>query len=114
MSSNKIGNVTTIQKGIFTSCSKKQDCPSWSIKAKEIKHDKNRKQIIYNKATLKMYDVPILYFPKFFHPDPTVKRQTGFLTPQLNNSQLLGNSIAVLIFTHIQIVKILLFYSIII
>ena len=28
----------------------------------------------------------LLYFPKFFHPDPTVKRQSGFLTPSFNNS----------------------------
>ena len=33
-----------------------------------------------------MYDFPILYFPKFFHPDPSVKRQSGFLRPQINNS----------------------------
>ena len=29
----------------------------------------------------KIYDVPILYFPKLSHPDPTVKRRSGFLTP---------------------------------
>ena len=43
---------------------------------------------------LKIYDVPILYFPRFFHPDPTVKRQSGFLMPlafsQSQHSQ--GNS----------------------
>ena len=93
IASNKIGNVTTIQKGIFTSCSKNQKCPSWSIKAEKIKHDKDKKQIIYDNATLKIYDVPILYFPKFFHPDPTVERQSGFLTPEINNSKLLGNSL---------------------
>ena len=35
---------------------------------------------------LKIYDFPVLYFPKFFHPDPTVKRQSGFLPPSFNNS----------------------------
>ena len=47
----------------------------------EIKHDKNKKQLIYDDAVLKVYNVPVLYFPKFFHPDPTVKRQSGFLKP---------------------------------
>ena len=42
---------------------------------------KEKKLIYYKKAWLKIYDVPIMYFPKFFHPDPTVKRQSGFLTP---------------------------------
>jgi LPS-assembly protein len=31
--------------------------------------------------------VPVFYFPKFFHPDPTVERQSGFLTPTLSNSK---------------------------
>ena len=47
--------------------------------ADEIKHDKTKKQIIYNDAVLKIYDFPILYFPKFFHPDPSVKRQSGVI-----------------------------------
>ena len=36
--------------------------------------------------------MPIFYFPKFFHPDPTVDRQSGFLRPQLNKSEILGTS----------------------
>jgi LPS-assembly protein len=34
-----------------------------------------------------------LYFPKFFHPDSTVERRSGFLQPRLNNSKTLGSSI---------------------
>ena len=95
VSSKKVQNITTIKKGIFTSCNENANCPAWSIKAKEIKHDKNKKQIIYDSATLKIYDVPVLYFPKFFHPDPTVKRQSGLLKPQINNSRILGNSLTI-------------------
>ena len=42
---------------------------------------------------LNLYDMPVFYFPKFFHPDPTVKRQSGFLRPQLNRSKTLGTSL---------------------
>ena len=56
-----------------------------------------KKEIIYNKALLKIYDVPILYFPKFFHPDPTVDRKSGFLQPNFNNSNVLGSSFLYLI-----------------
>ena len=42
---------------------------------------------------MKIYNIPVLYFPKFFHPDPTVKRQSGFLKPSLNNSNILGSSL---------------------
>ena len=48
----------------------------------KILHDKKKKKIKYDNATLRIYDYPIVYFPKFFHPDPTVNRQSGFLTPQ--------------------------------
>ena len=75
-------NRTNLSKGVFTVCKvKKNKCPPWSLKAKKISHDKLKKTIYYNKATLKIYDIPIFYFPKFFHPDPTVKRQSGFLAP---------------------------------
>ena len=82
-----------VNKGIFTSCKKNENCPAWSIKAKKIKHDKKSKQLIYDQAFLNLYDIPVLYFPKFFHPDPTVKRQSGFLQPQINQSDLLGSSL---------------------
>ena len=42
-----------------------------------------------------MYDTPILYFPKFFHPDPTVKRQSGFLVPSSESSSTSGNAIKI-------------------
>ena len=86
-------NTTIIKKGVFTSCKKNDDCPPWSIYASEIKHNKMKKQLIYKDAVLKIYDLPVLYFPKFFHPDPSVKRQSGILIPELNSSNNLGNSV---------------------
>jgi LPS-assembly protein len=62
-------------------------------KQKKIIHDKNKRDMIYRNAILKIYDVPVLYFPKFYHPDPSVKRRDGFLQPQFNNSDTLGSSL---------------------
>ena len=62
------------------------------MKAAEVIHDKNKKTINYKNAWLEVYDKPILYFPKFFHPDPTVKRQSGFLVPQFSDGASLGSS----------------------
>ena len=81
-----------IKKGVFTTCKKNDDCPPWQIKAKEINHDKEKKIFNYKHAWLEIYDKPIIYFPKFFHPDPSVKRQSGFLMPQVIGSSSLGNS----------------------
>ena len=84
-------NKTKLSKGVFTVCQKKEDkCPPWSIKAKKIVHDKIKKNIYYEHAVLKIYDVPIFYFPRFFHPDPTVKRQSGFLFPLFTNNTTTG------------------------
>jgi len=93
VSSKKNGNVTIVNKGVFTSCKENENCPPWSIKAEEIKHDKDEKKISYKNAFLNIYDIPVLYFPKFFHPDPTVKRQSGFLAPKLSSSDIFGRSI---------------------
>jgi LPS-assembly protein len=92
ISSSRKNNITTIDKGIFTSCKETDDCPPWTIQAKKITHDKNKKQLIYDDALLKVYNIPVFYFPKFFHPDPSVNRQSGFLAPKLSNSKILGNS----------------------
>ena len=86
------GKKSIIKKGVFTTCKKNNDCPPWQIKAKEIKHDREKKIINYKHAWLEIYDKPIAYFPKFFHPDPTVKRQSGFLMPQVIDSSSLGLS----------------------
>ena len=93
VTSFKEGKITQVNKGMFTSCKKREGCPPWSIQAQKIIHDKKKKQLIYDHAFLKVYDFPIVYFPKFFHPDPTVKRQSGLLKPILNESEILGSSL---------------------
>tara|TARA_B100000029_G_scaffold441355_1_gene459121 strand:- start:1856 stop:4204 length:2349 start_codon:yes stop_codon:yes gene_type:complete len=85
---------TVFNKAVFTACEKRGDdkCPPWLIRAKEIRHNSAKKTIYYDNALLKIYDFPIFYFPKFFHPDPTVKRQSGFLMPQFTNNSTMGFS----------------------
>jgi len=78
-------DTATITKGIFTTCKRRDNCPPWKLTAEEIQHDKKNKIINYKNALLSVYDLPVMYFPKFFHPDPTVKRQSGFLIPSVNN-----------------------------
>ena len=84
---------TTVKKGTFTFCKKREKCPPWEMSADEIRHDKEKKIIYYKDASLKIYDKKIFYFPRFFHPDPTVKRQTGFLIPRLQENSTTGLSL---------------------
>jgi len=87
-------NESIIQKGVFTTCKVRDDCPPWSLKSEEIKHDKKTKTINYKNSWLQLYDIPVFYFPKFFHPDPTVKKQSGFLVPSIINSSKNGGSLS--------------------
>jgi len=84
--------VTVFEKGVFTSCKKRENkkCPPWMIRAQKIEHDNAKKTIYYTDAVMKIYDFPVFYFPKFFHPDPTVKRQSGFLFPRFSSSSMVG------------------------
>ncbi len=95
VSAESKNDITEINKGVFTSCKKSDSCPPWSIHSEKIIHDKNKKQLIYKNAFLKIYDVPVLFLPKFFHPDPTVKKQSGLLKPEINNSNILGTSFTI-------------------
>ncbi len=93
VSSKGDSDKTEFNKAIFTSCKKNDKCPPWSIKADKITHDKINQNVHYKNAILNIYDVPVFYFPKFFHPDPAVERRSGLLQPRLNNSNVLGSSI---------------------
>ena len=95
ISSSSKNGITTINKGIFTSCKKRDKCPPWTIQADKVTYDQNKKQINYSNALVKLYNIPIIYFPKFFHPGPTVKRQSGILVPNINNSNILGSSLQI-------------------
>ena len=83
---------TIVKKGTFTFCKKREKCPPWEMTAEEIKHDKQKKTIYYKNASLKIYDKKVFYFPKFFHPDPTVDRQSGFLVPKIQDNSTTGLS----------------------
>jgi len=87
--------ISTISKGAFTTCGKNEKCPPWSIYADEIKFDNNTDLFKYKNAKLKIYDVPVLYFPRFSHPGPNVDRKSGFLPPKFIRSNKFGTSIDV-------------------
>ena len=91
----KENKTSIISNAIFTTCKINDNCPPWVLKSKTITHDENKKTINYDNSWLVLYDIPVFYFPKFFHPDPTVKRQSGFLTPSFASSSNNGNSILI-------------------
>ena len=92
-------NITIIKDGKFTSCkstNEKEGCPFWSLNANLVTHDKDSKKISYKNATLNLNNIPVLYTPYFSHPDPSVKREAGFLAPSLTSlSKEIGSTIKI-------------------
>ncbi len=93
---------TEVTKGVFTTCKKTDSCPPWQLSAEKIQHDPKKETINYKNALLKVYDIPVMYFPKFFHPDPSVKRKSGFLIPAVKNSANSTNYISIPYFSAIS------------
>jgi LPS-assembly protein len=81
--SDKDGNVTTINRGIYSPCELCKDDPTqpptWQIKAVEVIHDTDTKRLYYHDATFQIDGVPVLWTPYFSTYDPTVKRADGIL-----------------------------------
>ncbi len=79
---------------VYTPCDacKKSD-PLWQIKAKKVEHDAQDQDIHYQNATIEVKGVPVFYTPFLSHPDPTVKRRSGFLFPKISSNSYLGAAI---------------------
>ena len=83
-----------VYKAVFSTCNiEKKNCRGWELNTNEFKHDKLKKIFEYKGSWLKIFGIKAFYMPYFYHPDPTVKRKSGFLTPSYSSSDSLGTSI---------------------
>src|ERR1700760_1168907 len=51
--------------------------------------------LYFETAQIEFFGVPVAYLPYFSTPDPTVKRKSGFLTPQPSESSIYGYSLEI-------------------
>ena len=92
------GIETELTRAVYSPC---RNClgfdeePLWQIKARRVLHDAEAQEVVYRDATLELLGVPIAYTPYLSHPDPTVERKSGILTPTFGVSSLLGSSVQV-------------------
>ena len=101
---------TKIYKASFTTCNtENKTCPGWELLSEEFVHDKEKKVFEYKNSWLKLFDKKILYFPFFSHPDPSVKRKSGFLTPIYGSSSENGSWVNIPYFKAIDLDKDLTF-----
>ena len=97
---NNKTEVTKLNQAKYTTCSnifdkKNKYCPTWSMKSSLTTHDKKKKKIKHKNAFLRIKNIPVLYSPYFSHPDPSVKRQSGFLPPLIKTISDLGRTFRV-------------------
>lgn len=88
------GQVTEVERAVYSPCDLCPDdpdrAPLWQVRATRVIHDTESHDVVYRDAVLDMFGVPVLYTPYLSHPDPTVERRTGFLTPLFGGSDDLG------------------------
>ncbi|WP_169568760.1 LPS-assembly protein LptD [Sneathiella limimaris] len=85
---------TIMNRAVYSTCQLCEDDPDapplWQLKSAKVVHDQQDQTITYKDTVLEFYGVPVFYTPYFSHPDPTVKRKSGFLAPSVFESSYLG------------------------
>jgi LPS-assembly protein len=93
------GEQTVFLRGTYTACEPCRDNPErpplWQVKAARIIHNNSERTIYYENASLEFAGIPIAQIPYFWSPDPSVRRQTGFLAPHYISTSALGFGVSV-------------------
>jgi LPS-assembly protein len=93
------GNYTVFENGVYTACAPCKDDPTkpplWQVKGMRIIHDQIDKTLYFENAQLEFFGVPLAYLPYFSAPDPTVKRKSGFLAPNISQNATYGYAIEI-------------------
>ena len=84
----------SLEKVVYTKCKICEDnsdeYPIWQLRGLKSKRNIEEGRVEYNHVILDAYGIPILYVPKISHPDPTIKRSSGYLSPIFKNNSILG------------------------
>lgn len=90
----KKGLFSEFRKAVFSPCDPCKEDPSraplWQLKAMSVSHDQKAHEIEYKDTIFEFHGVPIAYTPYLSHPDPSVKRRSGILSPTFGSSTDLG------------------------
>lgn len=86
------GRYTRLFRAAASACTinRARPTPLWQIRASQIIHDQQRKLLFFENAELRLGGVPVAWLPRLRLPDPSVRRASGFLVPEIANSDRLG------------------------
>lgn len=81
------GKLNELARAVYSTCDICAIDPSapltWQLRANHMTQDLEHKRIEYSDAWLDFYGVPVLYLPYMSNSDPSVKRQSGLLIPNI-------------------------------
>ncbi|MFL2900973.1 MAG: LPS-assembly protein LptD [Candidatus Pelagibacterales bacterium] len=102
----KKDTISIVENAEYTPCTKEnyliKNCPGWKLESKKIYHDTENKTIHYDHAQLQLFNIPVFYLPYFSHPDPSVKKKSGFLMPTIQTDNQLGETFSIPIFLNLS------------
>ena len=92
------GGTSIFDSSRFSACNcdfENGETPIWDLRATSTRHIAETKTIVHSNVRMHILNVPIGYLPYLAHPDWTVRRRTGFLSPSFLVSLDLGFSTSI-------------------
>ena len=77
---------TVFNRSRFSPCKcdyDKGESPIWDLRATTTSHDLQSRTITHSNVRMHIFGLPVFYLPRLAHPDWTVNRRSGFLSPTL-------------------------------
>ncbi|MDR1027025.1 MAG: LPS assembly protein LptD [Rickettsiales bacterium] len=100
---HKDGDATEAENISYTAC---HGCDSfgdaWTIHATDMTHDAVEKNMYFTNFWFDVYGLPLLYLPWFSQPDPSVKKRTGLLLPQVGTTSDMGSRIDIPLYLYLD------------
>lgn len=86
------GRFLRLERAVASSC---RICPAnpvplWEIRAARVTHDAETRQLHFEHAAFRVAGRTVAVIPRLRVPDPTVRRMSGFLAPDVASSSRLG------------------------
>ena len=88
-----VGDKAVFQSARFTPCKcdfENGETPLWDLRTTSTVRSEKTQTISHNNVRMHVLNIPVGYFPYLAHPDWTVRRRSGFLTPSFIISSDLG------------------------
>ena len=77
------GKINEMSRAVYTACKTcakhPEQAPFWQIRSATATQDLEHKRIEYEDSYVDLFGIPLGYLPYFSVPDPSVRRQSGFL-----------------------------------